>query len=61
MREMEQIQFGAGVTWEGVNASEFRYSCLSMNFPGPSAGGQGPSSIPLPSLGSTESNSFSNY
>lgn len=51
---MEQIQSGAGVTWEGVNASEFRYSCLSMNFPGPSAGSQGSSSIPLPRRGHGE-------
>ena len=43
---MQQIHFGAGITWEGVNASEFRHSCLSRNFPGASAGGQGPSSIP---------------
>ena len=43
---MLQIQFGAGVTREGVNVLELRRSCLSMNFPGPSAGGRGPSSIP---------------
>lgn len=43
---MQQIHFRAEITWEGVNASEFRHSCLSRNFPGSSASSQGPSSIP---------------
>ena len=39
---MQQIHFRAEITWEGVNASEFRHSCLSRNFPGSSASSQGP-------------------